>query len=157
MKKMMVLLGMLVLAACLMTGCQSVPVSEAEAVEEIAYDVEIKEKMFIAQTNDIYLNINDYLGKTIKYEGMFFGTHYEPTDSMLYMVIRYGPGCCGDDGNAGFEVAWDNADIAVPSNNDWVEVIGELEEYDELGQRYFRLDVKSLRVLDERGAETVLQ
>lgn len=157
MKRIIALLSMLALAAGLVTGCQSVPVSEAETVEEIPFDVEIKEKMFIAQTNDIYLNIGDYLGKTIKYEGMFFGAHYEPTDSMLYMVIRYGPGCCGDDGNAGFEVAWDNAGIAVPANNDWVEVIGELEEYDELGQRYFRLNVKSLRVLDKRGAETVLQ
>ncbi|MDR0451845.1 MAG: hypothetical protein LBH15_02245, partial [Treponema sp.] len=71
--------------------------------------VEIKEKMFIAQTNDVYLNPEDYMGKTIKLEGLFkTETGYDEQAAYCF-VLRYGPGCCGFDGNAGFEVAWDEA------------------------------------------------
>lgn len=116
--------------------------------------VEIKEKMFIAQTNDIYINPEDYLGKTIKYEGIFDPYEYEETGMTYYYVIRYGPGCCGYDANAGFEVIWSGD---YPNINDWVEVIGVLEEYEEDGNKYLRLNLSSLTVLDTRGAENVYQ
>lgn len=116
--------------------------------------IEIKEKMFIAQTNDIYINPEDYLGKTIRYEGIFDSYYYEEADMTYYYVIRYGPGCCGFDANAGFEVAWSGD---YPDKNDWVEVTGVLEEYEEDGNKYLRLNVSSLTVLDTRGAEYVYQ
>jgi uncharacterized membrane protein YcgQ (UPF0703/DUF1980 family) len=116
--------------------------------------VEIKEKMFIAQTNDIYYNADDYLGKTIKYEGIFSAYEVPETGAKYYSVIRYGPGCCGIDANAGFEVAWDKE---YPGNDDWVEAIGILVEYEEDGYKYLRLALSSLSVLPERGAEYVSQ
>lgn len=63
--------------------------------------IEIKEKLFIAQTNDIYINSKDYLGKTIKYEGLI-NIYEDETGRKFYYVIRYAPGCCGYDGSAGF-------------------------------------------------------
>lgn len=114
--------------------------------------IEIKENLFIAQTNDIYINTEDYLGKTIKYEGIFDFYYGEESDSTYYYVIRYGPGCCGDDGTVGFEVIWDGE---YPEQNDWVEAVGVLETYDENGFQYLRLRLTSLTVLDERGAEYV--
>jgi len=115
--------------------------------------VEIKEKMFVAQTNEIYYNSEDYLGKTIKYEGIF--TLYEaPDGTKYYSVIRYGPGCCGNDANCGFEVRWDKS---YPKENDWVSVEGVLEKYDEGGSQYLRLALTSLDVKKERGAENVTQ
>jgi len=114
--------------------------------------VEITENLFIAQTNDIYINTEDYLGKTIKYEGIFDFYYWEESDSTYYYVIRYGPGCCGYDGTAGFEVLWDGE---YPEQNDWVEAVGVLETYDENGSQYLRLRLTSLTVLDERGAEYV--
>ncbi|MEL7565088.1 MAG: hypothetical protein AAGU27_09420 [Dehalobacterium sp.] len=116
--------------------------------------IEIKEKMFIAQTNDIYLNPEDYLGKTIKYEGIFDSFYYDVNDTTYYYVIRYGPGCCGFDANAGFEVVWSGD---YPNKNDWVEVIGVLEEYEENEYKYLRLNLSSLTVLDTRGEEYVYQ
>lgn len=110
--------------------------------------------MFIAQTNDIYINPEDYLGKTIKYEGMFQSGYLEETDTTYYYVIRYGPGCCGYDANAGFEVAWDGG---YPEADDWVEIVGVLEQYEEDGYEYLRLNLSSLRVLETRGAEYVYQ
>lgn len=160
MKKTWALILPLAAVLLLATGCGSSPApsAEAEQAAAIPVDLVITEKMFIAQTNDVYLNANDYIGKTIKYEGMFFSYLYEPTDGMVYTVIRYGPGCCGDDGQAGFEVVWDEeSGIQKPNEDDWVEAIGVLEWYEELGFQYLRLNLKSLRVLDQRGAETVLQ
>ncbi len=116
--------------------------------------IEISEKVFIAQTNDIYINTEDYLGKTIKYEGIFQAYYYDVTDTTYYSVIRYGPGCCGFDANAGFEVEWDGD---YPEQNDWVEATGTLETYEEGGARYLRLKLSALKVLPVRGAEYVQQ
>lgn len=58
------------------------------------------------------------MGKAIQYEGIF--SIYEDPDSgdQFYFVIRYGPGCCGVDANAGFEVVWGKD---YPQSNGWVE------------------------------------
>jgi len=125
------------------------------AADAISADViEIKDKMFIAQTTDIYYNADDYLGKTLKYEGIFTSFTWEENGVTYYSVIRYGPGCCGNDGNAGFEVIWDRE---YPAENDWVEAVGVLEAYDEDGCQYLRIALTSLTVLDVRGEEYVMQ
>lgn len=116
--------------------------------------IEIREKMFIAQTNEIYFNAEDYLGKTLSYEGMFDVYEVPETGVKYYSVFRYGPGCCGIDANAGFEVMWDKP---YPEPNDWVRAEGVLEEYDEDGYKYLRLALTSLEVLPTRGAEYVSQ
>jgi zinc transport system permease protein len=120
--------------------------------------VEIKEKMFIAQTNDVYLNPEDYLGKTLRLEGLFKSERYG--EQSYCFVIRYGPGCCGNDGNAGFEVAWDDRDATdkgYPDSDEWVEATGVLQSYEEDGFPYLYLALSSLAVLDTRGAEFVTQ
>jgi hypothetical protein len=127
--------------------------------------VEIREKMFIAQVNDVYLNPEDYLGKTLKLEGLFQVQYYYGSDP-YYFVIRYGPGCCGNDGNAGFEILWDEAFLTepveggervYPEEGDWVEAAGVLGAYEEDGYPYLCIALSSLKVLDERGAEFVTQ
>jgi hypothetical protein len=127
--------------------------------------VEIREKMFIAQVNDVYLNPEDYMGKTLKLEGLFQVQYYYGTDP-YYFVIRYGPGCCGNDGNAGFEVLWDDAFFRespgegegfYPEEGEWVEATGILGAYEEDGYPYLCIALSSLKVLNERGAEFVTQ
>lgn len=117
--------------------------------------IEIKERLFIAQSNDIYLNGQDYLGRTIKYEGIFKKMDYLSLDITVLYVIRYGPGCCGYDGEAGFEVYWEDESTQYPNENDWCEVTGILEEYERNGLRFLRLRLTSLKVLETRGAEFV--
>jgi uncharacterized membrane protein YcgQ (UPF0703/DUF1980 family) len=119
--------------------------------------IEIKEKMFLNQVNDVYLNADDYLEKTIKLEGLFkIDQGYEKA---YYFVIRYGPGCCGFDGNAGFEVSWANEKANLyPPVDSWVEATGVLKSYAEDGyMQYLYLDLSSLNVLEKRGAEFVNQ
>jgi hypothetical protein len=139
-----------------------IAVSAAEPAKDFDGGViEIKEKMFIAQTNDVYLNPEDYLGKTIKLEGLFKSEQYALSDgaeTLYCFVLRYGPGCCGNDGNAGFEVAWDDTpEPAYPRQDDWVEAVGTLKTYQEDGYPYLYLALSSLKVLDEKGAEFVTQ
>lgn len=121
--------------------------------------VEIKEKMFIAQTNDVYLNPEEYLGKTIKLEGLFKSEKYADSDTAYCFVLRYGPGCCGSDGNVGFEVAWDgqDTDLPYPQDDDWVEAVGVLKSYEEDGYPYLYLAVSSLDRKERRGSEFVTQ
>lgn len=119
--------------------------------------IEIKEKMFLAQVNDVYLNQEDYLGRTIKLEGLFKIEQYSNQEPAYCFVLRYGPGCCGSDGNAGFEVAWDKADKSYPNDDDWVEAVGVLKTYEEDGYPYLYLALSELTVLDKRGAEYVTQ
>lgn len=168
MKQLMIVIFLLCL--CL-AGCREESVSEnnggqwegKEAADVIAEPIAsravsddavvyIKEKMFIEQINDIYLNQQDFIGKTIKYEGIFDEFYWEETDHTYYSVIRYGPGCCSFDANAGFEVQWDGE---YPKANDWVEVTGTLEQYEENGETYLQLALDSLIVLDQRGKEYV--
>jgi len=120
--------------------------------------LEIKEKMFISQVNDIYLNAEDYLGKTIKLQGLF--KEEQPYEGDPYcFVLRYGPGCCGYDGNVGFEIKWDeNRAQPYPKVDSWIETTGVLKQYEEDGyDQYLYLDLISLNVLNKRGAETVYQ
>jgi uncharacterized membrane protein YcgQ (UPF0703/DUF1980 family) len=119
--------------------------------------VEIREKMFIAQTLDIYLNAEDYLGKTLRYQGFFDRREDELTGGTYCFVIRNGPGCCpGVDNVAGFEVFWEK-DANWPEPNDWVEATGVLESCEEDGEKYLRVRLLSLDVLDVRGADYVEQ
>jgi len=129
-----------------------IPMKQTNAEKKSGGDViEIKEKMFIAQTNEIYINTKDYLGKTIKYEGIF--NEVQSNGKTYRYVIRYGPGCCpGDVSAAGFEVVWDKA---YPKHDDWVEAAGVLETYNDGGIPTLRLALKSLTVLTKRGAERV--
>lgn len=149
----------LMIAFCL-SGCRKevqtdTTIAANEENKEISDEIiDIKEKMFVTQTNDIYINTEEYLGKTIRYEGMFNQYYWAEADETYYSVIRYGPGCCGYDQNAGFEIKWDGE---YPKPNDWVEVVGVLEQYVEEGITYLRVDVQSLKVLEVRGMETVLQ
>jgi zinc transport system permease protein len=120
--------------------------------------IEIKEKMFIAQTNDIYLNAEDYIGRRIRLEGLFKTDGYDDGSKTYCFVLRKGPGCCGNDGSAGFEVAWTNGkEKPWPREDDWVEARGELAFYEEDGYPYLYIALDSLTVKQERGAEFVSQ
>jgi len=120
--------------------------------------IEIKEKMFISQVQDVYNNAEDYLGKTIKLEGVFKNEKSYDGDQYCF-VVRYGPGCCGNDGIIGFEIKWDeNNAKPYPKNDSWVESTGVLKQYEMDGYPdYLYLDLISLNVLNKRGAETVVQ
>jgi len=117
--------------------------------------VEIRERMFATQVNEIYLNAEDYLGKTIKLEGILkIGGN---TEKPIFYVIRYAPDdCCGDRGFVGFEVRWSRGLLApVPADDSWVEAAGILREFGMGMRKFLYLELTSLVTLDRRGAEFV--
>jgi uncharacterized membrane protein YcgQ (UPF0703/DUF1980 family) len=116
--------------------------------------VEIGDRMFITQVNDVYLNAKDYMGKTIKLEGIF------KCEDPYNFVVRYGfGGCCGADANVGFEVMWDKTGVMpYPAADSWVEATGVLKSHPlDSNSQYLYLDLASLNVLDKRGLEFVFQ
>lgn len=158
--------GLLLSAAGTMTGCaggsgggeKTVAEKGNKAEEEDLID--IREKLFVSYVNEIYINAEDYLGRTIRLEGMFKEDRdaANPEKSHAF-VYRIGPGCCSTDGaTCGFEFRWDGP---MPQDNDWIRVTGTLESYrsedpeDEL--YYLRLAATSVEVLDSRGAEQLYQ
>jgi len=121
--------------------------------------VQISERMFVNHVNDIYINTRNYLGKTIKYEGIFMSDLYYGEDDPFYSVFRYGPGgCCGIDGRVGFEVRWPSGQSRqLPADDSWVEITGVLKEYEYSLAKYLYLELASVNVLSRRGSEFVSQ
>lgn len=145
MKKLDTFVVTILVTALLFTGCGS----KAKEV------VEIPEKMFVTQMNEIYLNRDEYLGKTIRYEGLYKNNLDEKAKDakVIHYVIRYSPGCCGYDGEAGFEVQWEGE---WPQIDDWVEVEGVLKEKkNSHGIKVLYLELSTLTVKEERGLEFV--
>ncbi len=117
--------------------------------------IEIREKMFIAQIEDIYYNIEDFKDEYIKIEGMYSVVEPEEGDiGKVHFVYRNAPGCCGNDGWAGFML---NYDGEYPNTNDWIQVVGTPEIVKNGVYEDLYLNVISIEVMEERGAEFVNQ
>lgn len=129
--------------------------SEPEPQPDESDILEIQERLFLAQINDIYLNPDEYVGKTIRYQAIYMNNleWAEEGQPIVHFVIRYAPGCCGDDGQAGFEVRWNGE---YPEMNDWVEVVGVLkQETFQSGFKIIYLELLSITVQETRGKEFV--
>lgn len=144
-------LALALLFALAWLGLPCLAAGGAERQEEI---VEIREKMFLTQTNDIYINAEDYLGKTLRWQGFLMSSRDEDEGRTFYFVLRNGPGCCpGVDNTAGFEVYGRDS---YPGDNAWVEAEGELESYaGPYGAKLLRVRLSSLKKLAARGADYV--
>lgn len=110
--------------------------------------IEIRERMFVEQVNDVYLNPGDYLNKLIKYQGFYY-IHEEFGEEFHY-IARNGPGCCANDTLVGFEVPLDDR---LPEEDDWVEVVGKVQLLEDEGLLVFQ--IRDITVLEERGQDTV--
>lgn len=138
---------------------QNVDVVEESVTNDLSKDtnsdvLEIREKMFLTQINDIYYNFDAYQDKTIIVEGMYTLLYAWDGSKRIPGVYRKGPGCCGNDGWGGFFLKYDGV---LPQENDWIRVSGvpELEEGESFITLY--LNVTSMEVKEERGAEFVMQ
>jgi uncharacterized membrane protein YcgQ (UPF0703/DUF1980 family) len=159
-KYLLVICLLLAMLSSACAGNTDAATNEAAGEEDISlgkpamgYDLEIKEKMFIAQVTDIELNASSYEGKVVKVEGMYFGYFDSYSDRDYNYVQRRSPGCCGNDGIVGFEFVFEGD---MPENNDWIEVIGKVELFTVEDRERVRLHAEKLTVKDERGAEFVI-
>lgn len=102
--------------------------------------IEITDNFFIEQTTDIYLNLEDYLGKTIKIQGLIY-TYQNNNGDICYAVVRNTPGCCGTDGLAGIDIRYDGE---YPEENTWVKVEGVMGKDWALGETVPAIQVVSI-------------
>ena len=167
MKKVLAIaLALLILAGCSAPGgTQAEPLplspgngssedaSEAPAIFDDGGVLEIGERFFVTQMNQILMNRERYLGRTIRYEGIFLTTQWE--DYTYHFVIRHTFGCCGDDGMIGFDV--DLGGREPFPDDTWVEVIGVLDEF-QFGEWHAIpiINVISIVEMPERGLEFVV-
>jgi uncharacterized membrane protein YcgQ (UPF0703/DUF1980 family) len=103
------------------------------------YIIVLSDPNFAFQIQEIQWNRYDFLGRTIRFEGMFLSSFWE--GETVYFVARIQSGCCG---MHGFEVYLN--EFSRFEDETWVEVTGILEEfYVEGANHYFlRLNVISL-------------
>lgn len=112
--------------------------------------LEITDNFFIEQTNDLYLNLNDYIGKTVKIEGLIY-SYKDSNGDICYAVVRNTPGCCGNDGLAGLDIRYDED---YPEEDTWVEVIGVIGTDTMYGDKIPAIQVSSMTV-KEKGTTFV--
>ena len=94
------------------------------------------------------------MGRMVKLEGIYDEFKNEEKDRPERYVIRYGQGCCGNDGVAGFEFFYDGQ--ALPKQDDWIEVTGTVDMITgDDGEEYLVLAKSDLKVMAERGREFV--
>ena len=124
--------------------------STEKAKADTSNMVEITDNFFIEQTNDLYLNSNDYIGKTIKIEGLIY-SYEDSNGDICYAVVRNTPGCCGSDGLAGLDIRYDED---YPEEDTWVEVIGVVGTDTMYGSKIPAIQVSSMTV-KEKGTTFV--
>lgn len=136
---------MIILAGCVEKEGKSEDESEI---------IRIGESMFLTQINDMYFNFDNYKNKTVIVEGMFTVFKDQAGGSDKFMVYRYAPGCCGNDGWGGFLLEYDGN---VPEDNAWIKVTGKPGLVEDGFFRSLYLEVTDIKVMEERGAEYVEQ
>ena len=137
-----------IIAGLLIAGCAAGGAGNPD--EDI---VEITERFFVTQLMELFTNPDEFIGRTIRYEGMFSSHLWEHTGEYFHFVYRYTDGCCSPEETAGLEVYLNNFE-PLPDNA-WVEVVGVFERFESGGSSFLRLNVISLVELEERGAEFV--
>jgi len=138
---------------------EKVPPAAPEAVpdapstaDSAEADIVIDEFFFAGRLNDIFTNLNDYTGKSVRYEGFVYRLE-AGAPAPFAVVRRYY--CCGPDAYlVGLPCQYSGE---IPGNDAWVEVTGVLaKEEDETGE-FPVLQVTGLTVQETRGEDTVYQ
>lgn len=120
--------------------------------EEITPEIVVGDNYFDTQVRDMSLNFDQYEGKTIEIEGLYF------ENTPFTFVGRYStsnmcPTC--PTGYSYFEYEWhgdENFDLTDSEN--WIKVVGTLKKgFDDV--EYYYIDAQSISLMNEKGVETV--
>lgn len=117
MKKIIVTLLIVLAMALALTGCAGSDSGDDDIVV-------LTERFFVTQFSQIILNQQQYVGRTLQYEGHFRTVQGETRT--FYEVYRYVV-CC-ENKPFGFEIIL--GDIEPFEDNTWVELTGILENRD---------------------------
>jgi len=85
----------------------------------------IGDRFFITQVSDVFVNLHEHMGRTIRHEGLFRTVDWFPTPDNSFVVYRYTMSCCGEE-PIGFEVFLP-AGMSPFADYAWVQVTGVVE------------------------------
>ena len=108
--------------------------------------VVISERFFVHELMEVLLNHQQYIGRTIRLEGMFRTLHVDGVDR--FVVMRYTFTCCSEE-PIGLEIVL--GDFSPFAADAWVEVAGTLT----MNNGFLVIQVTSITELTRRGAEVV--
>jgi len=111
------LLALTLAALLFMSGCTG---QGTQGEDEIYV---VSDRFFALQMEEIMLEPENFMGRTIRYTGMFSPLFWEETGGTYYHVLRFDD-CCGPILPLGFEVNLNNIPAVTPWA--WVEVTGVL-------------------------------
>ena len=120
--------------------------------EEITPEIVIGDNYFGTQLADINMNFDQYEGKTIEIEGLYF-ENMDYTFVGRYSTSNVCPTC--PTGYSYFEYEWHgDKKLPVADSENWLKVVGTLEKgYD--GVEYYYIDVANVEIMNEKGIDTV--
>ena len=106
--------------------------------------------MVYAEVYNIMLNSDEYVGKTIKIKGSYYAEYWDDTQRYYhYVIISDATACC----QSGIEFIWDDNSHAYPDeypdNDREIEISGVFNSYEELGQKYYYLNVEDINECNE--------
>ncbi|MEA5083579.1 MAG: hypothetical protein VB018_05420 [Lachnospiraceae bacterium] len=106
--------------------------------------------MVYAEVYNMMLNPDEYVGKTIKIKGPYYAEYWDDTQKYYhYVIISDATACC----QSGIEFIWDdNSHVypdEYPENETEIEIRGVFSSYEELGQKYYYLNVEDINECNE--------
>ena len=120
--------------------------------EEIKPDITLKDNYFDTQIADINTNFDNYEGKTIEIEGLYFENETY-TFVGRYALSNLCPNC--PPGYSYFEYEWHGEkEITLKDSDSWIKVVGTLKKGND-GVEYYYIDASSIEIMNEKGLETV--
>ena len=98
--------------------------------------------MKFAEINNIYLKPDEYLGKTIKLDGVYFRSYYVETGQYYHYVVVVDTLACCSTGME-FSVADRDSDEMFKEEETPITITGVFSSYEEEGDVYYYLLVES--------------
>lgn len=153
MKKYFILLLILV---TVITSCSDKNTSDVASSDNIdlisteGIDVDLTLLSSIMVYSEVYNMVfkpDDYLGKVIKINGIYYSSYYEETDLYYhFVIIDDATACC----QSGIEFIWSGEQKFpddYPADGAEIEIVGVYGSYDELDYTYFYLAVDDIVVI----------
>lgn len=150
MKKIILFLFISLLTMCCFWGKRSS--TENNSSDEV---IKVMEPVYLDYVQEIHLNQDEYMGKTIEIEGMFTAKYDEIENKTFYYVYRLSDNIHYHDDEkeieevmSGFKFTYDKV---MPKEKEWIKVIGVLEKED----NDIIIKATSITTMQERGLEKV--
>lgn len=120
--------------------------------EEIKPEIVIGDNYFGTQLADINTNFDQYEGKTVEIEGLYFeSTPY--TFVGRYSTSAVCPTC--PTGYSYFEYEWHGEEeLPVTDSESWMKIVGTLKKGND-GVEYYYIDVANVEIMNNIGIDTV--